>query len=101
MQGGGIEVMQRTQPCLFPLFVGVPEDSSDEQSNVERFVECSDSLTLRFHEFNRLVKAKTPKRKRISAGILKSELPKKWKAPTVEQMNAGVLRHFRRKHRSR
>ena len=34
-----------------------------------------------------------------SAGILKAHLPKGWKAPTVEEMDAGMGEYFRKKYR--
>ena len=34
-----------------------------------------------------------------SAGILKAHLPKDWKAPKVEDLDAGIARHVARKHR--
>jgi len=36
-----------------------------------------------------------------SGGILRRYLPPGWKAPTVEEMDAGIARHFAKKHRGR
>lgn len=41
-----------------------------------------------------------PARRSVSsAGILKDHLPKGWKAPTVEEMDAGIGEYFRKKYR--
>jgi AbrB family looped-hinge helix DNA binding protein len=37
--------------------------------------------------------------KRTSAGILRPHLPARWKAPSVAEMDAGVVRHLARAHR--
>ena len=36
--------------------------------------------------------------KRTSAGVLQRYLPKGWKPPTVEQMDAGIAGNLARKH---
>jgi antitoxin PrlF len=36
--------------------------------------------------------------KRLSAGVLKAHLPKGWKPPTVQEMDAGIARHLTDKH---
>jgi AbrB family looped-hinge helix DNA binding protein len=38
---------------------------------------------------------------RSSSGILRRFLPPNWKAPTVEEMDAGIARHLAEKHRAR
>jgi antitoxin PrlF len=38
--------------------------------------------------------------KGVSAGILKTHLPKDWKAPKIEEMDSGIARHLARRHRT-
>jgi antitoxin PrlF len=47
------------------------------------------------------VQMRAAKPSRSSSGILRRYLPPGWKAPTAEEMDAGIARHFARKHRGR
>jgi antitoxin PrlF len=44
------------------------------------------------------VELRPAKPKRTSAGVLKAHLPKGWRSPSVDEMDAGIAGHMLRKH---
>jgi len=55
---------------------------------------------LEFEVRHGKVEVRPARPSRISAGVLKPHLPKGWRAPTVAQIEAGIVRHFKGKHRA-
>jgi antitoxin PrlF len=47
------------------------------------------------------VQMRAVKPARSSSGILNAFLPRGWKAPTVEEMDAGIARHFAKRRPGR
>ena len=66
---------------------------------VRRLLGVQSGDALEFDVQPGKVELRPAKPKRSSAGILKAYLPKKWKAPTVEEMEAGICRQVAAKHR--
>lgn len=58
-------------------------------------VQTGDTLEFALHAGK--VEVRPARAKRSSAGILKPYLPKNWRPPTVEEMNAGIRRHVAKK----
>jgi len=66
---------------------------------VRRLFGLQTGDALEFEVQKGQVKVRPAKSRRTSGGVLNSHLPRGWKAPTVEDMDAAIGRHLGQKHR--
>ena len=65
---------------------------------VRRLFGLQTGDALEFEVQQGKVQLRPARPKRLSAAVLKPHLPKRWKSPTVQEMDAGIAHHLAGKH---
>lgn len=68
---------------------------------VRRLFGLQTGDALEFEVQQGKVQLRPSRPRQLSAGVLKTHLRKGWKAPTVQEMDAGIARHLIGKHSRR
>jgi AbrB family looped-hinge helix DNA binding protein len=66
---------------------------------VRRLLGLETGDALEFEMQNGAIQVRPAKPRRSSAGVLKAHLPRGWKAPAIEAVDAGIARHLSQRHR--